>query len=162
MNLNTISLPPQLVADLYPHSLVNETAAAPPLLPPVPALGKGGKGILIVVNKPEVPFLPDGELDFLTKVLTACQLGLADVAIINWHKAPHQDSPAMLEQFRATEVLLFDVNPAFFGLPESLPPFAPYSFQNRQYVVAPALQEIEKTKETKGQLWAALKQVFAL
>ena len=162
MDLNTISLPAQLIADLYPHSLVNETAAPPPSLPLVPALGKGGKGILIVVNKSTVPFLPDEELDFLTKVLTACHLGLADVAIINWHKIPHQDIAAILDQFHATEVLLFDVNPVLFGLPEGLPPFALYPFQNRQYVVAPALTEIEKSKETKGQLWVALKQTFAL
>jgi hypothetical protein len=162
MNLNNISLPPQLIVDLYQHTLVEGTATTVPQLTPVPSLGKGGKGILIVVNKPDVPYLPDGELEFLTKVLTACQLGLADVAIINWSKAPHHDTAAILEQFGATAVILFNVEPALFQLQASLPLYAVHALQDRKYVAAPALEEIEKTKEAKGQLWGALKQLFSI
>ena len=162
MNLNNISLPPQLVVDLYHHSLVEGAATALPQLPFVPSLGRGGKGILIIVNQPDVPFLPDPELDFLTKVLTACQLGLTDVAIVNWNKAPHQNTDAILEQFGASEVLLFDVDPALFQLPFHLPLYTVYTSQKRRFVAAPALHQIEKTKETKAQLWAVLKQLFGI
>lgn len=162
MNLNNISLPPHLVADLYQHALVEDTATAMPQKPPVPSLGKAAKGVLIVVNKPDVPFLPDGELDFLTKVLSACQLSLADVAIVNWSKAPHQDAEAVMEQFAAAAVILFDVANPRFGLPSGMPDYTVQAAGSRRFVTAPALQEIEKTKEAKGQLWGALKQLFGL
>jgi hypothetical protein len=140
MNLNNISLPPQLVVDLYQHSLVEGTATTVPQTPAVPSLGKGGKGILIVVNKPDAPFLPD----------------------INWSKAPHQNTEAIMEQFNANAVILFEVDPALFELPHDLPMFAVHILENRKYVAAPALKEIEKTKEAKGQLWMALKQLFGI
>lgn len=162
MNLNNISLPPQLIADFYQHALVSDTETALPQTPPVTALGKGGKGILIFVNKPDVPYLPDNELEFLTKVLSACQLGLADVAIINWNKATHQDTAAIMEQFGAKEVILFDVDPVYFHLPAGLPVYSVYPFQKRQFVAAPALQQIEESKESKGQLWTVLKKLFCL
>jgi DNA polymerase III psi subunit len=160
MNLNNISLPSHLIADLYHHSLVEGNATAMPQTPPVPSLGKGGKGILIVVNKPDVPYLPDSELDFLTKVLLACQLSLADVAIVNWQKAPHHDAESMLEQFKARHIILFDLDAEQFGLPSDLPPYSVYLVQEKRFVAAPSLHQIEKTKEAKGQLWAALKQLF--
>lgn len=162
MSLNDISLPPQLIADLYAHSLVEGTARAMPQTPRVASLGKAGKGILIVVNKPEVPYLPDGELEFLTKVLSACQFSLADVAIVNWAKMPHPDAGAVMEQFGATAVILFDLEPSLFGLPPGQQAYAVYSTNGRKFVAAPPLHQIEKTKEAKGQLWVALKQLFGL
>jgi hypothetical protein len=147
---------------LYQHALVGDTASAVPQRPAVPVLGKAGKNILIVVNKPDTPFLPDGELEFLTKILTACQLGLADVAIVNWHKAPHQNTAAIMEQVSAKEVILFDTDPALFGLPSDLSRFTVTTLQNRQFVAAPALKEIEKTREAKQQLWLSLKQLFCV
>lgn len=162
MSLNNISLPSHLVADLYQHSLIDGTATAMPQKTAVSFLGNAGKNILIVVNKPDVPYLHDDELAFLTKVLMACQLSLMDVAIVNWSKAQHHDAAAMMEQFNATSVILFDIVAEHFSLPSNLPMYNIYSFQNRQFVTAPALKEIEQTKEAKGQLWMALKQLFCI
>lgn len=162
MSLNDIALPSQLVADLYRRSLVGSIATDVPQKPSVPFLGRNEKRILIVVAKPKTSHVPDDELAFLTKVLQACGLGLADVAIVNWSKAPHQDVEAVMEQLKAKEVILFDVKPANFGLPADAPLYTVVKFQNRQFVVAPSLSEIEKTKETKGQLWTALKQLFGI
>jgi hypothetical protein len=162
MSLNNISLPSQLLADLYHHSLVEGPATAMPQTPPLSHLGRNEKKILIVVNKPNAPFLPDGELAFLTKVLTACQLGLLDVAIVNWAKAPHPDAEAVLKQFDAKSVILFDVEAAAFRLPANLPVYTVFPAGSASYVVAPSLHLIEQTKEAKGQLWVALKQLFEL
>lgn len=162
MSLNNISLPSHLIVDLYQHSLVGSTATAMPQNPPVPFLGKGGKNILIVVNQSNVPFLPDAELAFLTKVISACQLGLMDVAIVNWQKMPHHDTEALITQFSAKAVILFGIDPAPFNLPSNLPLYTVHAAGNRQFVAAPALNEIEKTKEAKGQLWIALKQLFCI
>lgn len=162
MSLNNISLPAQLVTDLYQHALVGGTATAVPQKPPLPFLGKNGRNILVVVHQPTVPYLPDSELSFLTKVLTACQLGLMDVAIVNWSKAPHNDAEAAIEQFKAKAVLLLGMAPSQFGLPANLPLFSVQKNDNTQFVTAPALSEIEKTKEAKQQLWVALKELFDL
>lgn len=162
MSLNNISLPSQLVADLYQHSLVSGTATPVPLkTAPLSFLGKNGKNILIIVNKANVPYLPDGELSFLTKVLTACQLSLMDVAIVNAYKT-EQDADAMMEQTAARFVILFNVSPETFGLPVQTQHYTVQTLENRSVVTAPDLSAIEPSKEAKGQLWMALKQLFGI
>lgn len=162
MSLNNISLPSQLVADLYQHSLVGGTATPVPVKPaPVSFLGKNGKNILIVVDKTDVPYLPDGELTFLTKVLTACQLSLLDVAIVNANKL-QQDEADVMEQTAARFVILFNVSPEMFGLPGQTQHYTVQNLENRSFVVAPDLSAIEPSKEAKGQLWIALKQLFGI
>lgn len=162
MSLNNISLPSQLVANLYQHSLVGGTATPVPVKPaPVSFLGKNGKNILIVVDKTDVPYLPDGELTFLTKVLTACQLSLMDVAIVNANKL-QQDEADVMEQTAARFVILFNVSPERFGLSGQTQHYTVQNLENRSFVVAPDLSAIEPSKEAKGQLWVALKQLFGI
>ena len=181
MSLNNISLSAHLIADLYQHSLVGDTASAVPqpasVAPatkaapeekagqekaPTPFLGKNGKQILIVVDKSNIPFLPDDELEFLTKILTACQLSLADVAIVNWNRLPLPDANALATEFGAGAVILFDIAPALFGLSSASPMYSVLHQENRRFAVAPALGEIEKSREAKQQLWMALKQLFGV
>lgn len=162
MSLNNISLPSQLLADLYQHSLVNGSATAVPAKTAIPFLGKNGKNILILVNKPNIPYLPDGELSFLTKVLTACQLSLLDVAIVNWSKLPQPVPSDVLEETSARYIILFGLDPASFGLPSQPTHFTVLDLLDRPAVVAPPLNEIEDSKQAKGQLWAALKQLFGI
>lgn len=150
-----------MVADLYAHSLVNDTATAMPAKEAVSYLGKNGKNILIVVNEPRVPYLPDEALAFLTKILSACQLGLLDVAIVNWSRLAECDALSLMDKMKAQAVILFDVEPGQFGL-ESVSLFAVQHNNGRQFVVAPSLKVIEKTKEAKSQLWIALKQLFCI
>lgn len=117
---------------------------------------------MIIVDKPNIPFLPDGELEFLTKILTACQLSLADVAIVNWNRLPQPDADALATEFRAREIILFAIAPVLFGLSSSTPMYTVLGLGNRQFAVAPALGEIEKSREAKQQLWMALKQLFGV
>ena len=161
MSLNNISLPSQLLADLYQNVLVQNTATAMPVKKPVPFLGKNGKNILIVVNKKDSPYLPDKELTFLTTVLSACQLDLSHVAIVNWDKLQEKTSDALLEQLSPKQVLLLDVAPSAFGFPSG-ELYSVQKLDSIQFVAAPSLSEIEKTKQTKSQLWMALKQLFCL
>lgn len=181
MSLNNISFSSQLIADLYRHALVGDTASGvpQPVKPtpaataapvetaeqakaPTPFLGKNGKQILIIVDKPNIPFLPDGELEFLTKILTACQLSLADVAIVNWNRLPQPDAGALATEFRAREIILFNISPALFGLSPATPMYSVAGLENRRFAVAPALGEVEKSRDSKQQLWMALKQLFGV
>ncbi|RYZ27735.1 MAG: hypothetical protein EOO10_11820 [Chitinophagaceae bacterium] len=162
MSLNNISLPSQLLADLYKNVLVQGSASAVPVKVDVAFLGKNEKNILIVVNKDDAPFLPDNELSFLTNVLSACQLGLADVAIVNWNKLKEKNVEDIFEQLQSREVLLFNIDPSMFGLPEEVQSYSVNKMGSHQVVVAPSLSEIEKNKEAKKQLWLALKQLFGI
>lgn len=135
---------------------------ATPANTPVTFLGKNGKNILIVVNKPDVPYLSDSELDFLTKILTACQLGLGDVAIVNWSRLANPDASALATELGAKDVILFDTPPSLFGLPPATPMYTVMNLASRRFAAAPALTEIEKSREAKQQLWMALKQLFSV
>lgn len=162
MSLNNISLPPQLIADLYHHALVQDTARAMPAKKGVTFLGKNEKNILIAVNKADAPYLPDNELAFLTNVLSACQLGLSDVAIVNWKNVSERNPDRLFEQIIANKVILFDVEPKTFGLTSDIHEYLVVKHDVRQFVAAPPLSEIEKSKEAKKQLWMALKQLFSI
>jgi hypothetical protein len=162
MSLNNISLPSQLIADLYQNVLVQDNARAVPVRNDVPFLGKNGKNILIVVKKTDAPFLPDNELSFLTNVLSACQLGLMDVAIVNWARLEERNPSSVFEQLQSKKVILFDIEPTAFGLPATLEQYTVGKNESHRFILAPALNEIEKSKEAKKQLWVALKQLFSI
>lgn len=161
MGLNNISLPSQLLADLYQNVLVQDNATAMPVEEPIPFLGKNGKTILILVNKKDSLYLPDKELSFLTTVLSACQLDLSHVAIVNWHKLKEKNADVLFEQLSPKQVLLLDVEASSFGFPPT-ELFSVQKKDNMHFVAAPSLAEIEKTKQAKSQLWVALKQLFCL
>ena len=162
MGLNNLSLPVKLITDLYAKSLVQSKidAAAPVKKEPLQFLGKNEKNILILVNYKSAPHLPDKELSFLTTVLSACQLGLAQVAIVNWHRLEEKDS--LLIQLLPKEILFLDVPPEALGFPANTPAFSLQKFNDVQFVAAPSLTQIEKTKQEKSLLWVALKQLFCL
>jgi hypothetical protein len=161
MSLNNISLPSKLVAQLYQNTLVEGSARLVPQKKKVSYLGKAEKNILILVNHTSVPFLPDKELEFLTAVLSACGLDLSDVAIVNWHNAEEKDA-TVLHQLSPKEVLFLDVAPDVVGLSFNTPEYTVQKTGAVQYVVAPSLSQIEKTKQAKSQFWIALKQLFCL
>src|SRR5215216_6730043 len=83
MSLNNIVLTDGQIAHLYPGVLIEPktTATIPKKSPSY--LGNNERKILLLVNYPVDLFLPDKELSFLTSVLSACKLSLADVAIVN-------------------------------------------------------------------------------
>lgn len=166
MNLNHIHLTPHLLTDLYANVLI-ETHAIPVPATPVTTsslnyLGNNQKQITIVVNNNLVTYLTDEELSFLTKVLGACELGLEDVAIVNWNRLEEKEYTGLLKELNSKKVLLFNLTPVEFGLPMHFPPFQIQEFDQRTYLQAPALASIEQDVSTKKQLWAALKKLFAI
>ncbi|MEQ1678153.1 MAG: hypothetical protein ABL876_15715, partial [Chitinophagaceae bacterium] len=105
MDINHIDLNPALVANLYAESLIDTNAIItekPVAAPPAESgpsrtdkpetawksLGHNQKNILLIVNNPDVVYLTDNELTFLTGILGACKLTLADVAIVNQNNHP--------------------------------------------------------------------------
>jgi DNA polymerase III psi subunit len=175
MSLNDIKLEPRLLSDLYTNTLVESSTSNVPVTaevtsPPTkeaPAkqdvnyLGRNEKGILILVSKADTVYLPDDELNFLTTILSACQLSLADVAIVNW-KTAQMNLEQLQQQLGIRHILLFDVSPLEAGLPINFPHFQIQQFNNRTYLFSPALSDVEKEVTVKRQLWPSLKKMFSI
>lgn len=169
MNLDQIQLPASVVAQLYRRSLVDDASSAEislkkPATPPDPwkYLGENKKNILIVVDYPGIPFIPDEELSFLTGMLTACQLNLGDVAIVNRHNTGDSDYRSFAAQFSSRIVFLFGVEPSSFGIPMSFPHFQVQSFNKTTFLYVPPLEERNKDQLYKSKLWVSLRRIFGI
>lgn len=144
------------------HSAAAQGTAAPSS--PLPFLGKNQKNILVLVRATGVNHLPDAHLDFLVTVLQACQLGLADIALVNL-AAQARDWAQLAAACQPKTALLFDVDPAPLGLPFVVPPYRPYAHGGTQFVLLPQLSvylqaDAVQAKSEKKLLWNALKTIF--
>ena len=191
MSLNNIKLPDVVIVDLYRQSLIQydgpvSTLATPVLREPEPAvkesqpvlvetkpatpspvgyktLGNNKQHIAIIVNCPNDVFVPENDLQFLTKMISACKLNMADVAIVN-----HAVTPIAIEllkqQLQPKYVLLFGVEPGAIQLPISFPAFKEQPYAGSTYLFTPSLnqlnQENDEAKQEKRKLWDCLKRMF--
>jgi hypothetical protein len=184
--MNNLELSPALLAALYSSSLVimdspgsatvPVTAAAQPAeetkKEPVikeddrqlewNTLGDNNKKILVAVNYADAKHLPDDELSFLTNMLTACKLSLADVMIINLYHHKGFVYKDLLNHAKSNKVFLFGIEPVDFGLPMSFPIFQVQSFSGVTYLFAPSLAENRQDKLLKSKLWVCLQRIFAI
>jgi hypothetical protein len=182
MGLNNIELNAALLQDLYAKSLVladedsrpaeakKESLANVATKPQattsdsinaaLPVLGHNKKGITIIVDYPELPHLPDAMLDFLTRMLQACKLSMADVAIYNF--AGNRDIVAkdITSQLKSKTVLLFGLDPMHFGLSTQFPEFQVQPLAGIVYLYAPALEICQSDKLIKSRLWVCLQRIF--
>lgn len=181
MDLNHIELPPILVADLYFSSLIGDRETRPPKGAETgisdeekssqaekspgflwKSLGSNQKHILIIVKTSEAVHLPDHELTFLTGILGACKLSLADVAIVNLYNHPQSSYKELTSFFKSKIVFLFDMEPAAFGLPMHFPHYQIQAFAGNSFLYAPSLKELENDRVEKSKLWVCLKRLFNL
>lgn len=161
MSLNNIQLKSSLLAGLFKNALVETERTSTGEVKPVKYLGNNHKNILVIVSHASVPFLPDEELSFLTNILAACRLSIADIGIINQKNTEQADLQNLIN-LESKNVLLFGVEPSAIGLPINFPTFQLQSFNNRTYLYAPQLSQIENDKALKGKLWSALKIMFGI
>ncbi|MEI9910213.1 MAG: hypothetical protein WDO71_11330 [Bacteroidota bacterium] len=168
--MNHIHLPPSTIADLYRSSLI-DTNETPVKVKPVVAtetndqwkyLGENQKKILIVVDYNDAVYMPDEELTFLTSMLTACKLSLADVAIINRNNYNEISYKELLVKFTSRIIFLFGVDPLTFGLPVSFPYFQVQPVAHATFLYAPALIDCKKDELVKSKLWVCLRRIFAI
>jgi len=174
MDINHIKLPAFAVSELYQSSLIEpgvtqiiqpvaDRSENKPAAPPIwKSLGENKKNVLIIVNYPDAVHLPDHDLDFLTGILGACKLNMADVAVLNVHNNPEALYRQLVDFFKSKIVLLFAVEPASFGLPMSFPYFQIQPFAGNSFLFSPSLKELENDKVLKSKLWMCLKRLFNL
>ncbi|MCE3282996.1 MAG: hypothetical protein K0Q66_1733 [Chitinophagaceae bacterium] len=190
MSFDNTELPEILLAELYKNSLVviesdkaavEKTAPAKAKKKPVaaektvvetqpPAIAKGlsylgdnNSHISIIVKDAGAVHLDDASLAFLSSVLTACKLNLADVAIVNMQNQEVDDILLRAELAPKT-VLLFGISSSEIGLPFSIPDYKPQPFNNCTYLQSAPLDKMTGTdkeaKLEKSRLWVCLKTLF--
>jgi hypothetical protein len=177
MDLNNIKLPASVVIELYQNSLtgstepVTEKKKKKEIIEANPAvettatwksLGDNKKNILIMISSADAVNIPDHELSFLTGVLSACKLNIADVAIVNRNNYPEISYKELISFFKSKIVFLFDTEPASFGLPMSFPHYQIQAFAGSSFLFAPSLKKLENDKVEKSKLWVCLKRLFNL
>ena len=172
MSLNSIKFEPTDIAFLFKNSLVEINAEqqvlsqtkieADQIITGLKYLGENKKKTLVVVRNSDAVHIPDKQLSFLTKLLAACNLSLADVAIFNFQDHNSSEFNEILNYFNPKVVLLFAVEPGEFGLPMIFPEFQVQGYKDAIFVLSPSLDVIEPDKSLKGKLWVCLKKIFNL
>ena len=172
MSLNSIKFEPTDIASLYKNSLVEINAEqqassqakieTETITTELKYLGENKKKTLVIVRNTDAVHIPDKQLSFLTKLLAACSLNLADVAIFNFQDHNSSEFNEILNFFNPKVVLLFDVEPGEFGLPMIFPQFQVQGHKDAVFVSSPSLDVIEPDKSLKGKLWVCLKKIFNL
>ncbi len=160
MSLDNIQLSPFLVQQLYRKNLFDMQGVQPerpvPAVATIPHLGKNEKNILVVVDAPGTAFLPDEDLNLLVRILTACNLSLADVALVNYNNNTSLNYENLMEKFKPVSIFLFGVKPANLEFPLHFPYFQLQQYNKQTYISAPALNQLSADKEQKKELWACL------
>ena len=169
MSLNKIQLPANTIADLYKNHLIEpgniETKIKkeqPKTNDSISFLGNNKKQVVVIVNYAKTTHIPDAQLNFLTSILTACKLNLDDIAIVNTGHTEAISFRTLFKQVPAQSVLLFGVSTESLLLPLNFPNFQVQFFDNINYLTSPSLEQIEKDKTLKTQLWTSLKKLFKL
>ena len=171
MNLNRIQLPASIIADLYQHTLVMADKEAEGVIllagqaDAYKFLGRHEKNIAIIFTSTQSLVVPEDQLAFLTRMLEACKLTLADVAILNQNTRP-VDITRLKEQLHPTIILLFGLEPKEIKLPFNSPAFKIQEYDNCKYLYVPPIVEItretEQGKLLKSKLWVCLRSLLDL
>jgi hypothetical protein len=166
MDINNIQLTPATVTALFKNTLYNEESKQPEMIKEEKAvfkyLGQNNKKILLLVSYTDTAFLPDKPLDFLTSILGACKLNLADVAIINIANARDVNYKSLTKELQMQHAILFDISPDSLSLPVNFPLYQIQAFSNCTYLYVDSLEALEADKELKTKLWLCLKKIFGV
>ncbi|MDO6432150.1 hypothetical protein Q4E93_16225 [Flavitalea sp. BT771] len=132
---------------------------------PYKFLGSNRRNITIVVHSPGIAFLPDDQLNVLTRMLEACRMNMGDVAIVNHAAAPVIIAP-LKQQLQPAFILLFGPKPPDIGLPMDFPVFKIQKYDQCTYLTAPSLEELvapgDESRLLKSKLWVCLKTMFEI
>jgi len=177
MGINNLKLTPELIAALYPESLLavreilTETKTDPvksrdlTKTPDYPYLGKHLRGICFLAESPNQDFLPEAQFVLLNRMLSACKFTLDDIAIINTaHSAV--DFQGLKKKLPSRILFLWGISPESVGLEPGLPDFSMTTIEGISVVpvLSPDLMSGDSSegKELKKRLWSCLQKLFNL
>ena len=157
MGINHIRLTSELIANLYPEGLVAENNPFLGIKPPI-------RSVFLFIAL-IIDFLPEEQLVFLNKMLSACKLNMDDIVLLNLTKLDLSFEKLKV-QFHPRIIFLWGIRPVFFSLDSSLPDFS-VSVRDGISIVpvlSPELMcsEDPAGRELKSRLWICLKKLFNL
>jgi hypothetical protein len=191
MSINNIGLSPELLVSLYRDSLVPDTEihasgriggkipdpvektaaatgekAGPPVAEAYRFLGNNLRRICFIVSYPDTVFLPDKQLAFLTKMLSACRCSIADVSVVNTAHTS-VDIKKLIIQLSPETLFLCGIPPASLNLQEPVEPFTISDINGISTILIPSLtllsqEETEDLIPIKKKLWASLRILFKI
>lgn len=168
-------LPAFILADWYKNDLVLTGAAVASVRQSkvevkkrepvaIKKLGDHLQKVTILVNTTEAAFLPEAEFNLLSNILKACNLTMADVAIVNWNRTP-ANFTEIKQQLGSKYLLLFRVSTAEIDLPFSIPLYQIQEYDHCKLIQSVSLEqmldETEASKSEKSKLWSALRKLLA-
>lgn len=177
MEFDKNPLPNFVVADLYKKNLfVIDTIATPIYAQNEPSLqkeaivklnylGENKRQICILLKDANAVHINEEDLIFLTNILAACKLNVADVAIIN---IQHQtvDFNLLKEELGCKFLILFNITTNTINLPFMLPNYQVQVFNDCSIVIASSFQNMQgntqEAKIEKSKLWISLKNMFSI
>lgn len=166
MSIDNIQLPSIVIQDLFRKSLVdlnsNEKKQSITETKELNFFGGNKQQIILVVDNPDVAFIRDEQLTFLSGILNACKLTLEDIGLVNIASYPALSYKKISETLTPRIVIMFGILPDAIQLPFVMPEFQRQSYNNQVYLSAPSLNELENNKELKRKLWIVLQQIFSL
>ena len=126
-------------------------------------LGNNARRVILLVNNPSDTFLPDEELTLLTQILNACELTLADVAIINMARSKTTIT-VLQEKLAPRQLIMLGTESGEIDLPMEFPDYRILEHGRTVYLKAPALKTMmgkgPEARNIKMNLWQSLKTMF--
>ena len=174
MSFSEIRLPDILLTDLYKAVLVDipedKQQAVKSVFPQNPAfsqtpeyLGGNSRNILVLVYYPKDEVIPAEQLSFLTSILKACALTIADVAIVNTAKEDGQPV-SYRTTLNPNHMIWFGAQPELVGGTVTRIDFNISDEDGIRTVSVPSLESFNKddpeSKLLKRKLWDCLRQLF--
>ena len=164
MSLNNIQFSDYLCQHLYTKSLIitTDVSKTGTAKIKIESLGGNKKKILFLVNNSQDKFLGNEEMTLLTNLITACQLSMEDIALVNYHNSGSINYKDLIDYFQSGKILLFGISTTELGLPFVVPDFQIQSYTEKLFMSAPALKELLSDKNLKKELWICLKKIFLI
>ncbi len=176
-----IQLPPFIIADLYKNMLIENDSIKLPYTNERNTkksvqnkqetvqrkiyLGENKKNITILITDDLNIHIEDEKLQFLKGILAACQINLADVAIINCnHNEVSFESLKNVVQPKF--IFLFGITTQTIHLPFFIPLYQIQHYDDCTILVVSALEELmgnsDEIKQEKRKLWNSMKAIFSI
>ncbi len=177
MGINHLELSPDLLSALFPDSLVDtgKTVSVSDIPvssrsgvkknPVISFLGGNRRSVTFLSHYPEDPYLPEDQMAFLNKMLSACKYSMEDIALVN--RAKQDTDITILKDQLGTRILfLWGVDPKTAGYRSDLPDFLISEVEGISVIPVPKPERIigdsAESTELKKRLWLSLKKIFNL
>lgn len=166
MSLDNFQMPAFIAGELYKDSLIdldsNQLTTKSLNVHRFSFLGENKKNIIILIEDKNSTYLPDDDLRFLIDILTACNLSMQDVALVNIAKNEGISYQNIQEFFKPDIIICMGVEPDKLAFPLSFPAYQVQQYNQQQYLISPDLKKLSADKKEKLQLWNCLKKIFSI